>query len=119
MPTFHVHIAFEQDDPIPPTEQLQTIVADDPQAALELLTYGRILERSGRMAVMRYRLRTLLFLLAVLPPLLAVGWIKYSASLELARQKAEWERSERKRIYHVTDDSILLPVPPMPKKPKQ
>ena len=28
---------------------------------------------------MRYRLRTLLILLAILPPLLAVGWWKYSA----------------------------------------
>ena len=65
---------------------------------------------------MRYRLRTLLILLAVLPPLLAIGWGKYSASLELSRQQAEWERSERKRIYHVTDDSILLPVPPMHQK---
>ncbi|HZN35388.1 MAG TPA: hypothetical protein VFB80_16280 [Pirellulaceae bacterium] len=35
---------------------------------------------------MRFRLRTLLILLAVLPPLLAVGWWKYSA------WKAEQER---------------------------
>jgi len=38
---------------------------------------------------MRYRLRTLLILLAVLPPLLAGGWWKYSAwRAEQARQKA-------------------------------
>jgi hypothetical protein len=38
---------------------------------------------------MRYRLRTLLILLAILPPLLAVGWSKYAA------WKAEQERKER------------------------
>jgi hypothetical protein len=36
---------------------------------------------------MRYRLRTLLILLAVLPPLLAIGWLKYS----------EWH-AERQRL---------------------
>ncbi len=36
---------------------------------------------------MRYRLRTLLILLAILPPLLAGGWWKYSA------WKAERERA--------------------------
>jgi hypothetical protein len=35
---------------------------------------------------MRYRLRTLLVLLAILPPLLAVGWSRYAA------WKAEQER---------------------------
>ena len=36
---------------------------------------------------MRYRLRTLLILLAILPPLLAVGWWKYSSwRAELERQ---------------------------------
>jgi hypothetical protein len=29
--------------------------------------------------LMRYRLRTLLILLAILPPLVAVGWWKYAA----------------------------------------
>jgi len=42
---------------------------------------------------MRYKLRTLLILLAILPPLLAVGWWKYSAwKAEQARQKAEHEQ---------------------------
>jgi len=42
---------------------------------------------------MRYRLRTLLIVLALGPPLLAVGWWKYSAwRAEQERQKAlrEW-----------------------------
>jgi hypothetical protein len=43
---------------------------------------------------MRYRLRTLLIVLAVLPPLLAVGWWKYAA----------W-RAERERQW------LLLTVP--------
>ena len=39
---------------------------------------------------MRYRLRTLLILLAVLPPVLAVGWGRYSAwQAERERQAAE------------------------------
>jgi hypothetical protein len=38
---------------------------------------------------MRYRLRTLLILLAIMPPLLAVGWSKYAA------WKAEQEWQER------------------------
>jgi len=38
---------------------------------------------------MRYRLRTLLILLAILPPLLWVGWGKYQAwRAEQERQKA-------------------------------
>jgi hypothetical protein len=38
---------------------------------------------------MRYRLRTLLILLAVLPPLLWFGWTKYEAwRMEQARQRA-------------------------------
>lgn len=40
---------------------------------------------------MRYRLRTLLILLAMLPPLLATGWLKYS-EWNAARRAAERER---------------------------
>jgi len=36
---------------------------------------------------MRYRLRTLLILLAVMPPLLAVSWWKYTASREEQQAK--------------------------------
>jgi len=48
----------------------------------------------------RYKLRTLLLLLAILPPLLAVGWWKYSAwQAERERQKAmEAERARRARL---------------------
>jgi hypothetical protein len=65
---------------------------------------------------MRYRLRTLLILLAVLPPLIAVGWMRYSASRELARRKVDWQRAEATRIYRVIDGFMLqrLPVPPTP-----
>ena len=44
---------------------------------------------------MRYILRTLLFLLAVLPPLLWIGWTKYEAwRAEQERQKAISEHVE-------------------------
>jgi hypothetical protein len=42
----------------------------------------------------RYKLRTLLILLAILPPLLAVGWWKYS---DWRRRQAE-ER-ERQQVF--------------------
>ena len=42
---------------------------------------------------MRYRLRTLLIALAILPPLLAVGWWNYAAwKAEQERRAAEAER---------------------------
>src|SRR5262245_1689759 len=44
-------------------------------------------------ALMRYRLRTLMILLAVLPPLLWLGWTKYEAwraERELRRARLEW-----------------------------
>ena len=41
---------------------------------------------------LRYKLRTLLILLAILPPLLWIGWTKYAA------WKAEQERLEALRI---------------------
>lgn len=46
---------------------------------------------------MRFRLRTLLILLAVLPPLLAAGWWKYLA----------W-RAERERREALAAESIRL-----------
>jgi len=49
---------------------------------------------------MRYRLRTLLLLLAVLPPLLWLGWGKYQSwRAEQARQKAEAERRQAFDFY--------------------
>jgi hypothetical protein len=67
---------------------------------------------------MRYRLRTLLIVLALGPPLLAGVWVSYSTRREAARRYAEWERAERWRIYRVKDDSIRLPKIP-PKRTKQ
>jgi len=54
----------------------------------------------------RYKLRTLLILLAILPPLLWLGWTKYEAwRAEQARQDAvEAERARRKAL----DDLIEL-----------
>jgi len=43
---------------------------------------------------LRYQLRSLLILLAVLPPLLAVGWWKYSA----------WREAERQGVYRGSAD---------------
>ena len=70
---------------------------------------------------MRYKLRTLLILLAILPPLLAFGWWKYSAwKAEQSRQRA----LERARLL-IGDDGLLLLlsiternfVTPQPKAP--
>jgi len=42
----------------------------------------------------RYKLRTLLLMLAILPPLLAVGWWKYSAWRAAERLRAGRERMD-------------------------
>ena len=48
---------------------------------------------------MRFRLRTLLILLAVLPPLLWFGWTKYEAwRAERELRRARLERA----VFHVT-----------------
>jgi len=49
----------------------------------------------------RYRLRTLLILLAVLPPMLWIGWGKYQA------WKAE---QERQRASAELDRLLLMPI---------
>ena len=60
--------------------------------------------------MLRYKLRTLLILLAILPPLLAVGWWKYSA------WKAEQETSEGaggalwRMTVAVHDDDVITPI---------
>ena len=47
---------------------------------------------------MRYRLRTLLILLAILPPLLWIGWNEYQAwKAEQERQKAR--EAERRQVF--------------------
>jgi len=49
---------------------------------------------------MRYRLRTLLIVLAILPPLLAVGWWKYAAwKAEQERRAVEAERAATFSFY--------------------
>ena len=61
-----------------------------------------------------YKLRTLMILLAILPPLLAVGWTKYEAwreERERQRAMAE-ERARRDRL--VIDFVWSLPQPNLP-----
>jgi hypothetical protein len=41
---------------------------------------------------MRYRLRTLLIVLAVGPPLAACGWSEYARHCERERQREAWQR---------------------------
>lgn len=49
---------------------------------------------------MRYRLKTLLILLAILPPLLAVSWWSYSAGkVEQERRAAEAYRQQVISFY--------------------
>jgi hypothetical protein len=59
----------------------------------------------------RYRLRTLLILLAVLPSLLAVGWWKYS------EWKAEQERLRVLNEWTLEVQPGLVAVPPPPSLP--
>ena len=74
---------------------------------------------------MRYRLRTLLILLAVLPPLLWFGWTKYEAwRAERARLKALREIKDGAVYLNWTSDLAPIkdrdaddkPLPP-PKSP--
>jgi hypothetical protein len=44
---------------------------------------------------MRYKLRTLLILLAILPPLLAVGWSQYGKYVERQRQAEELRKIQQ------------------------
>ena len=53
---------------------------------------------------MRYKLRTLLILLAILPPLLWIGWTKYEA------WRAEQEKQRAARDF-------VVPEGPQPKAP--
>jgi hypothetical protein len=68
---------------------------------------------------MRYRLRTLLILLAILPPLLWFGWTKYEAwRVEQERQRAIRATSQLP-IDGTTSDLVnakvdVVPVPPPP-----
>ena len=59
----------------------------------------------------RYKLRTLLIVLAILPPLLWIGWTKYEAwQAEQERQKALRERDYRITIW---DQPLPPQAPPL------
>ena len=60
----------------------------------------------------RYRLRTLLLLLAILPPLLWFGWTKYEAwRAEEERQKAL--RDAAQQIQYALEFTGAIPAPPL------
>ena len=53
---------------------------------------------------MRYRLRTLLILLAILPPVIAVGWWQYSKwRAEVDRKLPKHMPEEEWLYYHLRD----------------
>jgi hypothetical protein len=57
----------------------------------------------------RYKLRTLLILLAVLPPLLAVGWWRYQAwNAEQEKVEAFWLRGRLHIVVVPDGGSVLL-----------
>ena len=60
--------------------------------------------------MLRYKLRTLLILLAVLPPLLWIGWTKYEAwRAEQERRAAiEMERAARLNVTFSADGKRLV-----------
>jgi len=53
---------------------------------------------------MRYRLRSLLIVLALGPPVLAIGWWKYS----------EWRTAQAQRMMSRTSPAVLTPLPRVP-----
>jgi len=57
-------------------------------------------------AMPRYKLRTLLILLAILPPLMWIGWTKYEA------WRAERDRQEALKRIRVIDTKPALAAPP-------
>jgi hypothetical protein len=60
----------------------------------------------------RYKLRTLLILLAILPPLLWIGWMKYEAwRAEQERQRALREAQQQHELSYST---YALPQPIAP-----
>ena len=69
---------------------------------------------------MRYKLRTLLILLAILPPLLWIGWTKYSEwKAEQERQRAQRELVQQLdglQIYYGNPPPWITPpaTPPAP-----
>jgi len=67
----------------------------------------------------RYKLRTLLILLAILPPLMWLGWLRYEAWREAERQRVERERMQQReyRVQFQTGKrlTVAMPAPPPPK----
>jgi len=58
--------------------------------------------------MLRYRLRTLLILLAILPPLLWFGWTKYEAwRVEQERQRALRATSQQQSQLQTIDEPIF------------
>lgn len=62
--------------------------------------------------MLRYKLRTLLILLAILPPLLGIGWTKYQAwKAERERQRLiKADQEQLRRLLELTTWSIPPPV---------
>jgi hypothetical protein len=65
------------------------------------------LRAKDRSKLMRYRLRTLLVLLAILPPLLWLGWTKYEAWR--AEQAARERQRAAIRLWLVLDGTSMPP----------
>jgi len=79
--------------------------------------------------MLRYKLRTLLVLLAILPPLLALGWWRYSAwraeqarlkALAAERQKAMQQAmaSPFRMLLNVRNNASGLWQPPVSRQPQ-
>jgi hypothetical protein len=71
---------------------------------------------------MRYRLRTLLILLAILPPLLWFGWTKYEVWRAERERRAAIEREQERygkaiSAAHLMYPPVTVPEEPQPKAP--
>ena len=75
-----------------------------------LVLYSDWFSRFASFDAMRYRIRTLLILLGVSPPLLAVGWTKYTAWRE--EQHREANRMELEKVQAAPNAAWLGASPP-------
>jgi len=74
---------------------------------------------------LRYKLRTLLILLAVLPPLLGVGWVKYAAWKAERERRAAIEREQERyrqainaaQVMWWRNSPVTVAEVPQPKAP--
>ena len=70
--------------------------------------------------MLRYKLRTLLIMLAILPRLSAVGWTKYQAwKAEQERLQALHDQRQQLELFGQTQGVVQLQLPAEPEWPQE